>query len=157
MLDHSPRAAALLDFYKAMLADTTIAEGAVKDIKVSDYRSPNLPDGYDTVLGYLATHEPFLLSVMEEYAEATEMDDWWLTGRCKSAGIEPVKVPASLLLVREGVFEINSYPLEFLRERLSVEEARQWSSLSLPVSRPSSAPTRSSRRFTASFAAPARR
>ncbi|WP_296084131.1 hypothetical protein [uncultured Agrobacterium sp.] len=109
----------LVDFYKRAIEEQARAEGALGDLKLADYLSPNVPEGHDTVLGYLAKHEPFVLSVIEQYAEATVRDGWWLTHRCKTIGITPPKVPACLFLVQQGIFEVNCYPLELLRERFS--------------------------------------
>lgn len=106
----------LLNWYQDAANDTMMAEGIVP-IKVSDYLSPYLPLGFDTVLGWLAKNDPVVLSMMDETPEATARDGFWLCHRCKALGIKPVKVPASAFLVRMGLFDVNSYPVELLAER----------------------------------------
>lgn len=81
------------------------------------YWSPCAP-GWDTVLGYLSKHNPEALALMDEDAEATLRDGYWLTHRCKKLGITPRKVQAPVVLIRQGIFEVNSYPILLLEQRL---------------------------------------
>lgn len=83
-----------------------------------DYKSP-CPEGYDTIVGYLTEYEPGMWEIMDAYAEATQRDGWWLMHRCRERGITPIRVPAPPWLVRQGIFEVNSYPIDLLRERFS--------------------------------------
>jgi hypothetical protein len=111
--------AGLLSFYKTMAEGAAMVDGLLGEFRPSEYFSPDLPEGFDTVLGYLAKHEPYTLSCIDQFAEATLRDGWWLTHRCRKAGIKPIKVPASLFLVQQGIFEVNSYPVALLQERFS--------------------------------------
>jgi hypothetical protein len=83
-----------------------------------DYSSPGLTDGWNTVLGYLFETNPEALRYMDEDAEATLRDGYWLSRRCKAEGILPIKVQAANILLRQGIFEVNSYPVDLLQERL---------------------------------------
>lgn len=84
---------------------------------VDPYRSP-CPTGWDTVIGYLAETNPEALLLMDEDAEATLRDGYWLTNRCRRMGVNPIKVPAPGVLVKQGVFVVNAYPVELLKQRL---------------------------------------
>jgi hypothetical protein len=84
-------------------------------LRVSDYLT-TVPRGYNTVLGYLATRAPHLLAFMDEDAEATLRDGYWLKRQAEREGHRVVKVPAPAHLVRQGIFEVNAYP-EFLLDR----------------------------------------
>lgn len=84
------------------------------------YLSPDLPAGYDTVLGYLAKTNPEALAIMDKEAEATLRDGWMLTAVAKSQGIKPVKVRACQFLEAQGIFEVNAYPVHLLKQRLGV-------------------------------------
>ena len=106
----------LLDWYQEQLDNQLVEEGIVP-VRVADYFSPYTPLGWDTVLGYLAKHDPLVLSMLDEEAESTLRDGYWLSNRCKKLGIKPVKVPACTFLVRQGIFEVNSYPERLLVER----------------------------------------
>lgn len=54
---------------------------------------------------------------MDATAEATIRDGWWLTHRCRERGIEPLKVRVCPWLARQGIFEVNAYPVDLLRRR----------------------------------------
>lgn len=77
-----------------------------------------VPEGFDTVLGYLARNNPEALFLMGPDAEATARDGFWLTHRCKQRGIKPVKVEACAHLIEQGIFVVNAYPISLLEERL---------------------------------------
>lgn len=82
------------------------------------YASPDVPEGWNTVLGYLAETNPEALALMDKDAEATLRDGYWLAARCKRLGIKPIKVTASTILLQQGVWQVNAYPLWLLTERL---------------------------------------
>lgn len=86
----------------------------------ADFRSPGLPRGYDTVLGYLAKYDPCTLALIDGEAEATQRDGWWLRHRCREAGLEVVKVAAPLFLKDQGVSQVNAYPEHLLAKRFDV-------------------------------------
>jgi hypothetical protein len=76
------------------------------------------PEGWNTVLGYLASTNPEALFLMDPDAEATKRDGYWLINQCKKLGIEPVKVRAPAHLIEQGIFEVNAYPEWLLARRL---------------------------------------
>jgi hypothetical protein len=84
------------------------------------YLSP-CPRGYDTVLGYLAKNYPERLAIMDQTADATMRDGWWLRGECLRQDIAPVKVKAPAFLREQGIEEVNAYPYALLHHRFSDE------------------------------------
>jgi hypothetical protein len=85
-------------------------------LRVADYLT-ECPKGYQTVLGFLATRRPHLLAFMDEDAEATLRDGYWLKRVATREGHPVVKVQAPPHLVRQGVFEVNAYPEILLYRR----------------------------------------
>ena len=81
------------------------------------YISP-VPNGYDTVLGYLATHQPEALQFDMWDAEATQRDGFWCRHQCRKRGLPICKVPAPAIFDGESFTTVNAYPLEVLQERL---------------------------------------
>jgi hypothetical protein len=70
---------------------------------VSDFISDIPYQNYDTVLGYLATHLPHHLDLMDLTAEATVRDGWALKNACARAGQPVHKVEAPRFLKEEGI------------------------------------------------------
>jgi hypothetical protein len=81
------------------------------------YSSPGVPEGWNTVLGYLVDTNPEAMRFMDEDAEATQRCGWWLSARCKRLGITPIKVMAPSILLKQGIFEVNAYPHDLLEAR----------------------------------------
>jgi len=106
----------LLAWYQDAADDQMTVEGIVP-IRVADYLSPYVPLGYDSVLGWLVKNDPLALSMLDETPDATVADGWWCCHRTKRLGMKPVKVPAPAFLVRMGIFQVNTYPVEVLAER----------------------------------------
>jgi hypothetical protein len=80
-----------------------------------DARSRLLPEGYDTVLGYLAKTNPEALALMDwRDPDATLRDGWWLAHRCKH---DVRYVPAPDALRRLGIMRVRCYPVELLKLR----------------------------------------
>jgi hypothetical protein len=73
------------------------------------------PAGYDTVLGYMARKNPVALGLIEDYAEGTRRDGFWLAAR---AGDRAVKVEAPKVLQEQGIYRVNAYPVELLQRRM---------------------------------------
>lgn len=92
------------------------------EVFVEDYESPNCPEGYDTILHWLANNEPVTFALLEQFADATEDDDNALTFDCLMRGIKPVEVLAGAWLVREGVLHVNAYPVAELIRYFSEPE-----------------------------------
>lgn len=82
------------------------------------YLSPNIPAGYDTVLGYLVKHNPEALALIQDPAVDTQRDGFWLTRRTRLYGKEPAKVTAPTVLRSQGIETVNAYPVELLELRL---------------------------------------
>lgn len=94
-------------------------ERMIQGRPMSDFLSP-IPTQYtdhDTVLGYLARHQPYVLDLMDPKAEVTARDGFWLTHRCREQGFRPLKVPAPLFLAEQGIEHVNAYPVTLLRQR----------------------------------------
>lgn len=84
----------------------------------ADYMSPSLiPDGWYTVISYLARHNPEMLALLDHPAEDTQRDGFWLNHQCKQRGIRPTKVVAPKVLQELGVHHVNIYPVDLLRQR----------------------------------------
>lgn len=82
-----------------------------------EYTSP-CPEGYDTVLGYTFRNNPEALDLMDPSPQSTVDDGFWLTHECRRRGVTPIKVTAPMVLQREGIIEVNAYPLHILARRL---------------------------------------
>lgn len=76
------------------------------------------PEGYDTVLGYLAAVDPWSLLAGLWDPEATQRDGFWCKHRCERKAFDVIKVPAPAVLVEQGIRTVNAYPVEVLKERL---------------------------------------
>lgn len=85
--------------------------------KQYEYISP-CPEGYDTILGWMAKHRPEMLEMIDKEPEATQRDGFWCVHRCRERGIAVQKVPAPEFLAKFGIEEVNAYPTELLEERL---------------------------------------
>lgn len=86
-------------------------------VKVSlTYLSP-VPCGYDTVLGYLAKSDPELLAYLIDRPEDTLRDGFKLSHWCRREGWTIHKVDASPWLRRQGILQVNAYPVELLQRR----------------------------------------
>lgn len=94
-------------------ADVTVS------IDNSQYVSP-CPDGFDTVLGYIAKHRPEVLDFMDMNPEATTRDGFWLTNQAKVRKLKVCKVLAPEVLRKQGrhIEMVNAYPVSLLAERL---------------------------------------
>jgi hypothetical protein len=84
-----------------------------------DYKSPGMPEDYETVVGYLSQYEARVWELMDHYAEVTQRDGWWLMHRARERNLNVYKVQACPWLIRQGIFEVNAYPISLLRERFS--------------------------------------
>jgi hypothetical protein len=82
------------------------------------FLSPNVPAGYDTVLGFLARTNPEALCILDEDPEATRSDGIWLRARAQVLRMFVVKVVAPAFLQDFGIREVHAYPVELLAERL---------------------------------------
>lgn len=109
---------------------TNYVEGIVKQVKKlnsssalfeipsSPYTSANVPDGYQTVLGYMNNANPSLLSGMKNPRNAFAADETWLQEQANLRGIPLPRVTAPACLQAQGQSESWAYPEDLLRERL---------------------------------------
>lgn len=86
--------------------------------KQYEYVSP-CPEGYDTILGYLAKHNPEALELIDKDPDATQRDGFWCMHRSRERGITVQKVAAPKFLAKFGIDEVNAYPIELLEERFA--------------------------------------
>ena len=77
-----------------------------------------LPYGYNTVVGYLAKHDPDQLRTLRDPVNDTSRDGFWCKARTKRKGYRVIKVQAPPALVARGITELNAYPNSVLAERL---------------------------------------
>lgn len=85
-----------------------------RDARITLYASPDLPDGYNTVLGYLAITADSRLS---DDPKDTQRDGYWLATQCRRLDYEIVRVRACHAMAGKGVETVNAYPVHMLRER----------------------------------------
>jgi hypothetical protein len=86
------------------------------DPRFADCIGRGVPDGYDTVLGYLAKHHPEMLELID-YADpsATARDGFWLAHRWSRVDY----VPAPPVLRAAGILRVRCWPVDLLRERFA--------------------------------------
>lgn len=82
------------------------------------YLSPDCPEGYETVVGYLARFNPWAIRCGLADPEATQRDGFWLKHRSSERGIAVVKVKAPAAFAADGIEHVNAYPVSLLQERL---------------------------------------
>lgn len=109
---------------EALTQAAAIVEGIASRLRVLESQkhqhaiSPNVPTGYDTVLGYLAKYHPEVLDMFDyTKPQATARDGWWLKHQCEKRGIVPVIVIAPPVLRGCGIDTVNAYPLSLLEKR----------------------------------------
>jgi hypothetical protein len=102
----------ILDGIEAALARVPIAS------RHADAISNKVPPGHDTILGYLAKHQPEILDTVD-YAdpEVTKRDGWALAHACRRKGLRAVYTPAPAALKRRGILVVRAYPVELLEAR----------------------------------------
>lgn len=113
----------LIEFYENATGRPASTIGAAElyaeGIADPDFKSPGVPEGYETVVGYLSQYETRVWELMDHYAEATQRDGWWLMHKARERKLNVFKVQACPWLVRQGIFEVNAYPIALLIERFS--------------------------------------
>ncbi|MER9561018.1 hypothetical protein [Mesorhizobium sp. M0571] len=95
-----------------------VAQGGSATTPNNPYQSPDVPDGYDTVLGYFSKNMPGAFELMDDPITGTLRDGHWLTHQASRRGIGIIKVPAPEPLVEIGINELNAYPVSLLQERI---------------------------------------
>lgn len=94
------------------------APGVSAEVPSNPYSSPNVPEGFDTVLGYFSKYMPGAFDLMDDPVTGTLRDGHWLTHQASRRGIGIIKVPAPQTLMEMGISELNAYPVELLEERI---------------------------------------
>ena len=89
----------------------TVAEGFADP----DYKSTACPEGNDTAVGYLTHYVPHVWDYMDQTAEGLREDDLLLKRRARAEGVPTKHVASPPWLVRQGFFEVRSFPISFLR------------------------------------------
>lgn len=85
----------------------------------SPYTSPNVPEGYNTVYGYMETVNPGLLDVVRQPLKvAYNREQRALRALANRRKLPLCKVVAPLALQDEGVEAVIAYPINLLREVL---------------------------------------
>jgi hypothetical protein len=75
-----------------------------------------VPEGYDTVLGFLAKYHADALECFDYTDPATtQRDGWWLSHRSRNC--VPWYVPAPPVLREQGIERVRAYPVELLHKR----------------------------------------
>lgn len=100
--------------------------GGVKDtppmtpteVPQSPWESP-VPEGYDTVVGFIAKTQPSAFEMFADPATETQHDGFWLKHQASRRGLGVVKVEAPEAFKEMGIEVINAYPLSLLQERLA--------------------------------------
>ena len=83
------------------------------------YLSP-CPTGYDTILGYLAKHNPGVLELLDKEPDATRVDGVKLRDVAKRRNLKWVKVEASPWLKGFGIETVTAYPIRLLADYFGV-------------------------------------
>lgn len=88
-------------------------------VAFQDCITPTVPEGYDTVLGWLAKHHPDVLVLMGDVADpqATVRDGWKLAHWCKRFGLPVLWVEAPPVLRERGIERVRAYPVSLLAKR----------------------------------------
>ncbi|WP_085025260.1 hypothetical protein [Ensifer aridi] len=103
-----------------MLAGMKSGNGiSVANVPNSPWISPNVPAGFNTVVGFLAETHPEVLELMDDPISGTARDGYWLTHRASRDGLPVHKVEAPAPFKEMGIEELNAYPLDLLKERLN--------------------------------------
>jgi len=112
-------AASLFAFMEAMGGEVAIEEQpeTTRPPRVDIRFLSPCPPGFDTVLGYLAKHDPVVLDLLDRDPEATKRDGFWLKHRARERELEVVKVEACPWLRQNGIRWVNAYPTSLLAER----------------------------------------
>lgn len=103
---------------EALFDDCAEKIGAPDPAYLSRVPFEDYDEDYDTVLGYLAKHQPDALRFDAWDPQATVRDGYWLKHRCAEHRLEPIKVEAPAVLREQGIETVNAYPVSLLRERL---------------------------------------
>lgn len=89
-------------------------------LRHQDALSPDVPPGFETILGYLAKHQPEILDEIDySKPEVTARDGWWASHQARRIGRKPVLVSAPPCLQRQNISHVNAWPVSILERRWS--------------------------------------
>ena len=91
----------------------TLIEEFGGGVDLNKFLSP-CPPGYDTVLGYLAKHQPDTVLGMTDPVSGTINDGRRMRDMAARLGAQVIKVPASVAVASVGADSVNAYPTEIL-------------------------------------------
>jgi len=83
------------------------------NINVSDFKSEDVPDGYDTIVHYLAVNAKAYLNTLDDPFRGTTRLGFKMIAYCKNLNYEVVKV-SSPEEFKKWTDTINAYPVEAL-------------------------------------------
>ncbi|MEJ5084964.1 MULTISPECIES: hypothetical protein [Brucella] len=92
--------------------------GYVYEIPASPYATPNVPEGYQTVLGYMFDQNPGIFTFVKNPKNAWKVEEAWLQAEAARRGLKLPRVRSPKYLSELGQSECWAYPLELLREKL---------------------------------------
>lgn len=107
------------DYLRDALAQLELLEGITSHRVDIRYLSP-CPPGYDTVLGFLAKHNPGILDLLDKEPDATRVDGVRLREAAKRRGLDWQKVEACPWLKAFGIETVNAYPIRLLADHFGV-------------------------------------
>lgn len=81
------------------------------------FASPDVPFGYDTIVGWVAKNRPEIIETMGTAAWLHSRDGLWLANQARKRGLKVHKVGAPPVLLDQGIEEVNAYPVELIAER----------------------------------------
>lgn len=117
-----PAAASVMRAAAVALSDLSSAQAQPRcaPAHLAGYLSPDVPAGWQTVLGYLATYQPLLLDTLDcSYPETTQRDGFKLSHWCRREGYSVRRVLAPPVMAAMGVCEVRVYPLSLLERRFA--------------------------------------
>jgi hypothetical protein len=101
-----------LDALERQLATVTLA-------RFQDCVSPDVPEGYDTVLGYLAKQHPEVLETFDYSDPQATVRDGWFLARLAGKRLHAllIYVTAPPVLQARGIDSVRAYPINLLARR----------------------------------------
>ena len=97
----------------------TASVPASAHIPDSPWDSPEVPEGYDTVVGYFSRTLPSAFDLMEDPIQGTQRDSFWCTHQANVRGYSVVTVAAPAPFIEVGITHIQAFPVSLLEERIA--------------------------------------
>lgn len=99
---------------KSDTADVQAIIRASIDPRLHRFVTEDLPETYDTIIGFLARRGEFLPN-----AEDTMRHGWKMARAAERDNRQVIRVPAPAVLREQGIEMVNAYPLDLLEEVLT--------------------------------------